>query len=48
LVRSNLVSGPVLVGEAPVCSLYSLLGQFRFSAAFNNSNAKSTGRMRAT
>ena len=31
---SNLVSGPVLDGERPVCAALSLLGKFRFPAAF--------------
>ena len=29
---SNLVSGPVLDGETPVCAALSLLGKFRFPA----------------
>jgi hypothetical protein len=32
--RSNLVSGPVLDGETPVCAALSLLEKFRFPAAF--------------
>ena len=32
--RTNLVSGPVLDDETPVCAALSLLGKFRFPAAF--------------
>jgi hypothetical protein len=32
--RWKLVSGPVLDGETPVCAALSLLGKFRFPAAF--------------
>jgi hypothetical protein len=34
LAGTNLVSGPVLDGETPVCAALSLLEKFRFPAAF--------------